>query len=63
MALAALLLWFSILSPALAESDGAGFDGDELVLPFTFILGAIIMVGVVAFFVVRNRTKARHRDN
>jgi len=46
---AALLLAGAWVSPVLAQiGDGDGFDGDELVLPL--LLGAAVIVGVVAFW-------------
>ena len=46
---AALLLAGAWVSPVLAQiGDGDGFDGDELVLPL--LLGAAVIVGVVAYW-------------
>lgn len=46
---AALLLAGAWVSPVLAQiGDDDGFDGDELVLPL--LLGAAIIVGVVAYW-------------
>jgi peptidoglycan/LPS O-acetylase OafA/YrhL len=47
-ALAAVLLGLAWVVPALADLDGDGFDGDELLLPL--LLGAVIVVGGIAYW-------------
>ena len=58
--LAALLLVVGFMGTALAQTgDGDGFDGDELGFPLALV--ALVVVGLVAFMIVRWRTSARSR--
>jgi peptidoglycan/LPS O-acetylase OafA/YrhL len=46
--LTALLLAAAWVAPVLADLDGDGFDGDELILP-ALIVAAVVAVGMVAW--------------
>ncbi len=61
---AALLISISWVNTALAArglGDGDGPDADEGVWPL-FIVGGLVLIGVVAFFVVKSRTSAQSRN-
>jgi peptidoglycan/LPS O-acetylase OafA/YrhL len=46
--LTACLLGLATVAPALADLDGDGFDGDELIVPL--ILGALLIAGGIAYW-------------
>ena len=46
--LTACLLALATVAPALADLDGDGFDGDELIVPL--ILGAVLIAGGIAYW-------------
>jgi hypothetical protein len=50
--LTACLLGLATVAPALADLDGDGFDGDELIVPL--ILGVVLIAGGIAYW--RSRT-------
>jgi len=46
---AAALMALSWITTALAETDGDGFDGDELGLPIVLGIGVLAILGWMAF--------------
>ncbi len=59
---AALLIGISWMNTALAVGGpGDGPDGDEVVWPL-LALGGLVLIGVVAFFVVKSRVRAQSRN-
>ena len=61
---AALLISISWMNTALAAGglgDGDGPDADEGAWPL-LILGGLVLIGVVAFFVVKSRVRAQSRN-
>ncbi len=59
--LVALLFGFSWVSTALAAGgmgDGDGMDGDELLWPL-LVIGGLVIVGVVTYFVVQGRERSQ----
>ena len=58
--LAALQFSLATVIPALAAgTDGDGVDGDEGLVPLLIVGGAVVLIGVVTYLVVRLRTTPR----